>query len=61
MVKYLYRCRDIGYDCSFEFEAAEKKDLMPRIRIHTRYAHQIFEMKEEMIKKIEAAIKEINE
>jgi predicted small metal-binding protein len=58
MTKYTYHCRDIGYDCSFEFEATEKKDLLPRIRIHSKYAHQVFELPPEMEQKIEAVIKQ---
>jgi predicted small metal-binding protein len=55
---YVYKCRDIGYDCSFEFKAQMEKDLMPRIRIHARYAHNIFEMSPEMEKKVQGSFKE---
>ncbi len=55
---YTFKCKDIGYDCSFEFKAQLKKDLLPRIRIHTKYAHNIFEMSPEMQKKVEDASKE---
>ncbi|MCL5441082.1 MAG: DUF1059 domain-containing protein [Candidatus Thermoplasmatota archaeon] len=60
MATFLYKCRDIGYDCGFEFSAHAREDLMPRIRIHSRYAHNIYEMSEETTKKIEAAIKQID-
>ncbi len=55
---YTFKCRDIGNDCSFEYEANEKKDLLPRIRIHCRYAHNVFEMKPELEQKVESAIQE---
>ncbi|MCL5437741.1 MAG: DUF1059 domain-containing protein [Candidatus Thermoplasmatota archaeon] len=55
---FSYRCKDIGYDCSFEFRAKEKKDLLPRIKIHTKYAHNVFEMSPDMIKKVEDACRE---
>ncbi len=58
LMSYTFKCSDIGYDCSFEYEAQEKKDLMPRIRIHCRYAHNVFEMKPEQEKQIEDSIKE---
>ncbi len=60
MATFLYKCRDIGYDCGFEFSAHSRDDLMPRIRIHSRYAHNIYEMTDEMKNKIEAAIKQID-
>ncbi len=58
---YVYKCRDMGYDCSFEYRAAEKKDLLPRIRIHAKYAHNIFEMSQEQLQKVESVIKEEKE
>jgi len=60
MATFLYKCRDIGYDCGFEFSAHSRDDLMPRIRIHSRYAHNIYEMTDEMKNKVEAAIKQID-
>lgn len=58
-MSYTFRCKDIGYnECSFEYEAEERKDLMPRVRIHCRYAHNVFEMKPEQEKQIEESIKE---
>lgn len=55
---FIYKCRDLGYDCSFEYEAEVQKDLLPRIKIHAKYAHNIFEMSEEQIKNVESVIKE---
>ena len=55
---FTFDCKDIGNDCSFHYEAAQKKDLMPRIRIHCRYAHNVFEMKPELEQKINESIKE---
>ncbi|QRF76360.1 hypothetical protein Thermo_01881 [Thermoplasmatales archaeon] len=60
MATFLYKCRDVGYDCGFEFSAHSRDDLMPRIRIHSRYAHNIYEMTDEMKKKVEEAIKQID-
>ncbi len=55
---YRYRCRDSGNDCSFEYSADTKKAVISRIKIHNRYAHGIFEMDDEQIKKVENLIKE---
>ncbi|MCL5439685.1 MAG: DUF1059 domain-containing protein [Candidatus Thermoplasmatota archaeon] len=55
---FTFKCRDLGYDCSFEYEAKERKDLMPRIKIHYKYAHNVFEMKPDLEQKIDGAIKE---
>lgn len=57
-MSFTFKCRDIGYDCSFEYEADVQKDLLPRIKIHAKYAHNIFEMSEDQIKKVESVIKE---
>ena len=55
---FTFKCKDLGYECSFEYEAKERKDLMPRIKIHYKYAHNVFEMQPDLEKKIDSAIKE---
>lgn len=57
-MSFTFKCKDLGYDCSFEYEAKERKDLMPRVKIHFKYAHNVFEMAPELEKKIDGAIKE---
>ncbi len=57
-MSFTFKCRDLGNDCSFEYEAEIKKDLLPRIKIHAKYAHNIFEMSEEQLKQVESVIKE---
>lgn len=59
MATFHYKCREIGYDCGFEFEAHARDDLLPRIAIHSKYAHNIYEMPDDMKKKIQDAIKQI--
>lgn len=57
-MSFTFKCKDLGYDCSFEYEAEEKKDLIPRIKIHAKYAHNIFEMSDDQLNKVDSVIKE---
>ncbi len=55
---YYFKCRDLGWDCSFEHHASVKEDLLPRIRTHFHYAHRIDEIDPEMEKKIFSVVTE---
>ncbi|MCL4341041.1 MAG: DUF1059 domain-containing protein [Candidatus Thermoplasmatota archaeon] len=57
MATYHYRCSDLGYTCSFESEGARQEDLLPRIKMHMKYAHQIQELKPEELEKIKSNFK----
>jgi predicted small metal-binding protein len=57
MATYHYRCSDLGYTCSFESEGPKTEDLIPRIKMHMKYAHQIQELKPEELEKIKANFK----
>ncbi|MEM0158375.1 MAG: DUF1059 domain-containing protein [Thermoplasmataceae archaeon] len=60
MPKFKFRCEDIGNKCSFETEAGKADDLMPRIKMHAKYAHGIYEISEDLQNKIKAAIKQVD-
>ncbi len=55
---YYFKCKDLGWGCSFEHHAEKKDDLYPRIRIHFHYAHATNEIDEETLKKIDNVITE---
>ncbi|MCL5800532.1 MAG: DUF1059 domain-containing protein [Candidatus Thermoplasmatota archaeon] len=59
MARFHFKCKDVGYACSYELDQALRKDMMPSIRIHMKYAHQVWQMPEDLEKKINDAIKEI--
>ncbi|HLH86390.1 MAG TPA: DUF1059 domain-containing protein [Thermoplasmataceae archaeon] len=60
MPRFTFRCQDIGNQCSFETEAGKPEDLMPRIRMHAKYAHGIYELSEDLQNKIKGAIKQVD-
>ncbi len=58
MPRYYFKCSDAGYQCSYEVDGATAEELEPKIKIHARYAHNLFEVPEEKMKTFIAAIKE---
>lgn len=58
MTRFHFKCKDIGLDCSFEADSAERKDLLPKIKMHARYAHGYFDVPEDLLKKIDESIRE---
>ncbi|GGM79345.1 hypothetical protein GCM10007108_16990 [Thermogymnomonas acidicola] len=58
MKRYHYRCADTGRECSFEYDAGKPEDLLPRIRMHERYAHGHYEIPEDLMAKIKSAFTE---
>ncbi|EQB67469.1 MAG: hypothetical protein AMDU2_EPLC00005G0305 [Thermoplasmatales archaeon E-plasma] len=58
MSRFYYKCRDIGFDCSWEVDVPTNKDVWAKVRIHNRYAHNEFEIPPEIEEKIKKAIKE---
>ncbi|MCL4314206.1 MAG: DUF1059 domain-containing protein [Candidatus Thermoplasmatota archaeon] len=61
MVRYHFKCRDVGYSCSYELDQGQLKDMMPSIKIHMKYAHQIWEMTKDLEDKINSAITKTEE
>lgn len=58
MPRYYFKCSDAGYQCSYEVDGATAEELEPKIKIHARYAHNMFEVPEDKMKAFIAAIKE---
>lgn len=58
MPRYYFKCSDAGYQCSYEVDAATPEELEPKIRIHARYAHNMFEVPEDKMQNFKSAIKE---
>ncbi len=59
MTRFSYKCKDVGFECSWEIDQPTEKDVWGKIKIHNRYAHNQFEIPPEYEEKIKAAIKEI--
>ena len=59
MAKVHYRCSDLGYQCSFEYEGPKPEDILPRIKMHMKYAHQIQELSPEEIEKVKSKFKTV--
>ncbi len=55
---YYFKCKDLGWNCSFENHAEKREDIFPRIRIHFHYAHATNDIDEETMAKIESVIYE---
>ena len=58
MPRYIFKCSEAGYNCSYEVDGATHEELVPKIKIHAKYAHNMFEVSEDKLKQFEAAIKE---
>ena len=58
MTRYIFRCADAGYQCSYEVEGNSHEEIIPKRRIHARYAHNLFEINDDQMKKFQEAIKE---
>jgi predicted small metal-binding protein len=58
MSGFIYKCRDTGFDCSYEISEPSEKDIWNKVKIHNRYAHNQFDIPAEYEKKINDAIKE---
>ena len=58
MTRYIFRCADAGYQCSYEVEGNDPKEIIPKIKIHARYAHNLFEIPDDKMSAFESAIKE---
>ncbi len=53
-----FACRDIGIECDFTAEAASTEELVPKIAEHAKTAHNMEQIDEATMAKINAAIKE---
>lgn len=58
MPRYVFKCSEAGYECSYEVEGATQEELVPKIKIHAKYAHNMFEVPEDKLEKFKTAIKE---
>ncbi|MBE5729385.1 DUF1059 domain-containing protein [Candidatus Parvarchaeota archaeon] len=58
MMKYEFACKDIGMTCGFKTSAKTKEELMPKIAEHAKTVHGIDPIPPDLMKKVEAAIKE---
>ncbi len=58
MSRYNFKCSEAGYKCSYEVDGATSEELIPKIKIHARYAHNLFEVSENTLVKFKSAIKE---
>lgn len=58
MPRYYFKCSDAGYNCSYEVDGATSEELEPKIKIHAKYVHNLFEVPEEKMNAFKAAIKE---
>ncbi|MCL5802888.1 MAG: DUF1059 domain-containing protein [Thermoplasmataceae archaeon] len=58
MSRFYFKCSDIGYQCSFETNAATEKDILPKIKMHHKYAHGFKEIPDDVMEKITGAIHE---
>lgn len=58
MPRYYFKCSDSGYDCTYEVDGATFEELVPKIKIHAKYAHNMFEVPEDKLNQFKAAIKE---
>ncbi len=58
MPRYYFKCSDSGYNCSYEVDGATEEELVPKIKIHAKYAHNMFEVPEDKLNQFKAAIKE---
>lgn len=58
MSRFTYKCKDVGFQCSWEIDQPTEKDIWAKVRIHNKYAHNQFEIPEEWMAKIQNAIKE---
>jgi predicted small metal-binding protein len=54
-----FACRDIGIACGFKARAETRKELMEKISEHAKKAHNMRQMDDQTMSKVEAAIKEV--
>ncbi|MGC8608971.1 MAG: DUF1059 domain-containing protein [Thermoplasmata archaeon] len=56
-MRYYFRCKDYGFDCSYEIEEEKKEDIVAPVKMHFRYAHGIYDFTDDIKKKVEDTIK----
>ena len=56
---YSFACKDIGMDCGFTATASTEEELMQKIAEHARTAHNIQNMDDALVAKVQAAIKKL--
>jgi predicted small metal-binding protein len=57
MAKVL-RCRDVGMDCDFEVRATTEEEILRRAEEHAQTAHGMKEIPQEVVAKVQAAIRD---
>ena len=53
-----FACKDIGLECDFEANAESEEELMQKIAEHAKEAHNMEQIDEATMAKVEAAIKD---
>lgn len=62
MVKYTFKCKDIGYDkCSYEVAENDREYVISKVKMHAKYAHGKTDFTEELRKTVDNAINEVQE
>jgi predicted small metal-binding protein len=56
---YTFKCKDIGFDESFEIKDDNQDELMKLVAMHAQSTHNLEEVPPEIKKKIENAIKKV--
>lgn len=56
MAKYIFRCKDIGFDCDYEASGKYADEIVPKIVEHLRVIHKIQEMDDDMKDRVAKSI-----
>jgi len=58
LMKYTFRCADVGMDCGFSIMNASSEDeLLEMLKIHAKDSHGLTSIPQEMVNRIKGAIK----
>jgi predicted small metal-binding protein len=57
MAKVL-RCKDVGMNCDFEVRATTEEEILQRAAEHAQTAHGMKEIPQEVVAKVQAAIRD---
>lgn len=60
MVKYSFKCKDIGYDnCSYEISENDREYVITKVKMHAKYAHGKTDFTDELRETVDKAVKEV--
>ncbi|MCH4816655.1 MAG: DUF1059 domain-containing protein [Saccharolobus sp.] len=58
MVKYTFKCQDVGMDCGFAIEnAGSEEELLEMLKVHAKSSHGITSIPPDLLNKIKQNIK----